>query len=789
MSHKKPITAAAAPPQDHLIKMYEDLVARTNNLSLELEERGTGSADKASEAWADLDWANRVDRDYLWMRVSGANSDQFRYMTKDTIDMYADITNFMYVFNPLINRAANVKTQFTFAMGYSVTPTDAENGIGDQIKAIQADPINRTAFFTHKAMIEMDLELLKSGNVFIAIWKDKDPVGLRAWSNSEIADIVTDPEDAARPLFYIRQWRDDAGKERRVAYPSMFALPEEIPADKTRLKFRGTEYDIDRSVVVYHISARKPLKAKFALNEFVAACRWAKPHEKFIEDFHAIASAYRKYSHMMTTKGTAGQSAKIATQFKGDTNNMGTPLQSNPVGSMVVATEGNELKTISAGSVNIIGIEGARASLMQVCAATGVPETYLTMDPSTGNLATAKEISPVFITMIEERQTGWKDALTDIFTFALESNGFEVSFAPIRDNIQQYVMNVNAFAWSNGQWTGAMKGKDYIKAGYETLEWKLPPEEEIEEMGAALDEGAAPAPADDPYSTDTGLTNVATAARELTQAVKEAAKLKEAEDDTEWITVGGQHIPIKPGQSKGDAVNQALGKGSGASSGGGSSDAGGSSSKGVVSTNDHKDYDKKLVKALAMGSNKELGGKIAAEQEKGMSDHFAYGKQFENDSTVNDYTRTGYAKLNNDLRSGKTDSPSVAKLDKIVSGSPALPEGTVLYRGIGERGVSSMMNMKPGDTCNDKAFQSFSTNPNNSIQFTTRATIEGEKGAHKVLLRAVTSGKEKGFVVGGGEHEIILPRGSGWKVVSNNAVTSGVNAGKVTTHVITVVPV
>ena len=281
------------------------------------------------------------------------------------------------------------------------------------------------------------------------------------------------------------------------------------------------------------------------------------------------------------------------------------------------------------------------------------------------------------------------------------------------------------------------------------------------------------------------LDRLASAAEGLTRAANGSPHTQADSEEGEWITIGGAHILLKDGESPADGFKRTTGADL---KGGGSSDAGGSSSKGATVTNDHKDYDKKLVKALGMGSNKELGGKIAAEQEKGMDENFAYGKQFENDSTVNDYTRTGYAKLNNDLRSGKTDSPSVAKLDKIVSGSPVLPEGTVLYRGIGERGVSSMMNMKPGDTCNDKAFQSFSTNPNNSMQFTTRATVEGEKGAHKVLLRAVTSGKEKGFVVGGGEHEIILPRGSGWKVVSNNAVTSGVNAGKVTTHVITVVP-
>ncbi|MFA5213306.1 MAG: hypothetical protein WC406_08235 [Methanoregula sp.] len=518
MSRKHPVQETAVPDQSQLLKMYEDLVVRTNNLSLELEERGNG-ADKMTEAWADLDWANRVDRDYLWMRVSGANSDQFRYMQKTTIDMYADITAFMYTFNPLINRAANVKTQFTFAMNYSITPQDTESEIGNQIKAIEEDAINRNAFFTHKAITEIELELLKTGNVFVAVWKDKEPVSIRAWSNSEISDIVTDKEDAARPLFYVRQWMDDNAKQHIMAYPSMFATADDIPTGKTRLKFKGTELDIDRSIVVYHVSARKPLKAKFALNEFVSACRWAKPHEKILEDFAAILSALRKYSHMMTTKGTAAQSAKIATQFKGDTNNMGTVLQSNPAGSMVVAQEGNDLRVIDAGKSKVIGVEDARTYLLMVSAATGVPETFLTMDPSTGNLATAKEIGPVFITQIEERQTAWKDALTDIFRYILETDEFEVSFPPIRDNMQQYVMNVNAFARTgSGAWTGAVRPKDYIKAAHEALEWKLPPEDELDEMATALVSSGAVSP-EEPV-TDDSLAQLAQAAAGLAEAAK-----------------------------------------------------------------------------------------------------------------------------------------------------------------------------------------------------------------------------------------------------------------------------
>ena len=518
MSHRHQSKPDPTTGPADLVKMNERLIAQVNNLSLEIEQQ-IDDRSQLSESMSDLDWANRIDRDFLWIRTSGANAPQFRYMTKETIDMYADIANFMYVYNPLINRVVIVKTQFTFALDYSIAAKDPKSEIGGVIDEIKNNKLNRQALFSHKAMAEIDGELQRTGNVFIAVWKDETPVQIRAWSNYEIRNIITREGDANHPLYYLRSWLDDEGVEHTKAYPSMFTDMEKQTDGRNKIRYLGTEYEVDPSIVVYHVCGKKPLKSKFALTELVAACRWAKPHEKFIEDFHAIASAYRKYSHMMTTKGTASQASTIAGQFKGDTNYMGTPLQSNPVGSMIVAQEGNELRTISAGSGNIIGIEGARASLMQVCAATGVPETYLTMDPSTGNLATAKEISPVFISMIQERQTAWKDALTDVFGYILGSEDFEVSFPPIRDNLSTYVTNVNAFARTNtGAWSGAVRGKDYVKAAHEALEWKLPPEDEIDAMGAALED---PAVATEIPGVDTSLDTIAQAAKGLQQSTDE----------------------------------------------------------------------------------------------------------------------------------------------------------------------------------------------------------------------------------------------------------------------------
>jgi hypothetical protein len=184
-----------------------------------------------------------------------------------------------------------------------------------------------------------------------------------------------------------------------------------------------------------------------------------------------------------------------------------------------------------AGSGKIIGIDGARSFLLMVSASSGVPETYLTMDPSTGNLATAKEISPIFVMMIQERQTAWKNALTVIFRSMLESDDFEVSFPPIRDNINAYIQNVNNIATLGhaGRWAGTMTAKDYIKAAYEALEWKLPDDATLNALVASLDEMTGVPPfgvmggASPPFGdgTDQGLNEIAKAAQELKEAIRQ----------------------------------------------------------------------------------------------------------------------------------------------------------------------------------------------------------------------------------------------------------------------------
>lgn len=284
--------------------------------------------------------------------------------------------------------------------------------------------------------------------------------------------------------------------------------------------------------------------------------------------------------------------------------------------------------------------------------------------------------------------------------------------------------------------------------------------------------------------------------------------IKNADDDPDgrWITIDGTHVLVKDGESVDKAFERTTGK----PLEGGSKPPSAKSTKPSSSQKPSEspkrpaekaqaassDSDKALVKSMSKASNRKTGDQVAAETDKALTDQIAYGKTFADDEALNHYTALGYAPTNAYLRGQTTEEQAkktgnfkkehIAKIDAAIASSPDLPEGITLYRGIGERGVESMMGMKPGDTCSDKGFQSFSTNPYNAVTFTTRKNLDD--GSHKVLVRAVTGKGQKGFTVGGGEHEVIMPRGQSWKVVSNTAVTTGVHAGKVTTHVITVVP-
>jgi hypothetical protein len=173
-------------------------------------------------AESDYSWISRINQDRQWVMFSGASSPQFRFITKPIVDIYSDMATYLYTFNPLIRRAVSVKTLFTFIRMFSViSKTKTKQAI---IDTIIKDPLNQQAFFSKQAIDEADGELQRTGNLFIAVYRREDPMQVRVFCTYEITNIINDPGDAARPLFYVRDYIDENNTRQTKYYDALWRL-------------------------------------------------------------------------------------------------------------------------------------------------------------------------------------------------------------------------------------------------------------------------------------------------------------------------------------------------------------------------------------------------------------------------------------------------------------------------------------------------------------------------------------------------------------------------------------
>jgi hypothetical protein len=126
---------------------------------------------------------------------------------------------------------------------------------------------------------------------------------------------------------------------------------------------------------------------------------------------------------------------------------------------------------------------------------------------------------------------------------------------------------------------------------------------------------------------------------------------------------------------------------------------------------------------------------------------------------------TSSYEINEGLRTGKESSPNgvVARLTSAIDKAPFIPEGVEIYRGVKGENKARLMNMKEGDLCQDKAFQSFSLDPS-VADWHTQMDVDTRSASHALMLRVVSDGKIRAQPGAPAESEMILQRGSAWRV-------------------------
>ncbi|MFA6364589.1 ADP-ribosyltransferase [Methanoregula sp.] len=232
--------------------------------------------------------------------------------------------------------------------------------------------------------------------------------------------------------------------------------------------------------------------------------------------------------------------------------------------------------------------------------------------------------------------------------------------------------------------------------------------------------------------------------------------------------------------------------------GGGSGDSGGSSSKGSGSV---KDSHKSAISAGTMDErSKEDYADIASAQESKLSsDTIEYGKaaydgnleetegMYMRDTALKDYCNEEYSVINANLRGEHYNEYRNFEdvIDTSIESAPPIPEGLELYRGVGTNSGQVLAGKEIGDVCQDAAYQSHSLNPATAGGF-AKGWEDEEGNTHKTVIRAVTSGKEKGLYINNEAHwetELIIARDTSWKIVGKEEFT---NDADERVHVVTV---
>ena len=404
----------------------------------ELEERLTKTEDALGKTEAALD--SMIDNYQLvkeslvdiemardragWMKLGAFNRQEF---SKDFLNqIYSDAVT-SYIKNPITKNGVNVKGNYVFGQGLTIT------GESDEVDKLWQlfwnHPANRAEFTTPEALFLKEVDLELEGNLFLALFTapSTGAVKIRSIISSEIVDIITNPGDAKEPWFYHREWSErrmsDNGmwqdsKPQKALYPAWNFRPKSKPPMMWGIEVMWNS-------PIYHVKVGGTSHMRFGVSEPFASLDWSKAYKEAMEDYATVRSSHVRFAWQTTVKGgatgVAAMKAKLGTTY----GSASTDSETNPspvAGATAISAEGmaqlQVMRTAGAQSAP----EEARMLMVMAAAGFGLPYSILSGDADKSNLATAKSLDRPTELGMQMRRMVWTTIFTDINTYLLRAS-------------------------------------------------------------------------------------------------------------------------------------------------------------------------------------------------------------------------------------------------------------------------------------------------------------------------------------------------------------------------------
>lgn len=362
-----------------------------------------------------------------WRRTTATIEQEF---TRGGLGEMIRISRAMYLIHPLIQRAVDVKTYYTWSQGVTIQAADSK--IQDMIVSpMMENDANRSELYSHQARLATDVDQQVDGNVFMAMFTNAyGDVSLRSIPTEQIMEILSREGDGKVVTFYRRMWTEEVLNEytgatethqKEELYPDWRYHPRSKPDT-----FGSLKVNWDAPIMHNRTGGLKAMK--FGVPETYSALEWARAYKGFLEDWHTLVKSLSRFAFKATTKGRKipGLRKKLEDEGKGrrvESEEAPIPRpgqRPKKVGDTFVGKEGDDLVPIPKTGATVAS-DDARPSRLMVAAAMGLPDTILSGDPQQGALATAKTLDRPTELMMLSRQTMASEREQDIFRYAVDA--------------------------------------------------------------------------------------------------------------------------------------------------------------------------------------------------------------------------------------------------------------------------------------------------------------------------------------------------------------------------------
>lgn len=365
------------------------------------------------EAYQDLQQLMVEDRG--WARLDGEA--EARRFTREELSKAADRCRVMAALNPLVKRGLTVRAGYVWGQGIGINAKD--DTVNTVVQEFLDDDENRSVLTGHQAHLDLENRLGTDGNVFITLWTDPlvGRVRPRIVEFGEVTEILTDPEDGARPHYYVRTHQvtpinpqtGARGNPRSVTtyYPDLRYRP------RVRPRFLGdgnTRGEVRWDAPMLHVYDNQLTGTRWGIGDAYAALPWAKAYSGFLDDWARLTKALSKIAWTLSS----GSKSKAQTARAG--------LNAATTGAGGVANMGPDMRLEAVPKTGAtIDAESGRPIATMIAAALGLPVTTLLADPGqSGARAVAETLdTPTELEMSGRREL-WTEAMRAILNYVVD---------------------------------------------------------------------------------------------------------------------------------------------------------------------------------------------------------------------------------------------------------------------------------------------------------------------------------------------------------------------------------